>query len=106
MIRGGTVPVPPWRGVDGVAGPDLDHRTASGLDESPAFGDVQRLPVGVTMPRRVRAGGEPHGADPQPRGRDAGCDHVEPDVTGEGLGWPLGGRLLRLDLHVPPRVSG
>lgn len=57
VVRGGTVPVPLlWRCVDGVARPDLDHRSASGLDESPAFGDMQRLPVGVTVPRRVRAG--------------------------------------------------
>src|SRR5215472_5103206 len=47
-----TVPVPlVGRGIDDVARADLRDVTTSGLDESAAIGDVERLPKSVRVPR-------------------------------------------------------
>ncbi len=57
VVGGGAVPVPlAGRGVDGVARADLGDLAAAGLDQAAAFGDMQRLPYGVRVPRGAGAG--------------------------------------------------
>ena len=70
------------------------------LDEALAFGDVKGLSKGVGVPCGAGAGGEPHGADADARRFFAAGDGVDVDVSGEPLGWTLGGWLLGL----PPLV--
>jgi hypothetical protein len=62
------MPFPRW-GVDGVAGADRDNLAAAGLDQAAPLIDVQCLPVGVAVPRRMCAGREADEVDAQPRRR-------------------------------------
>src|SRR2546426_564266 len=54
VVGGGAVPVFFARGdADDVTGTDTNERPTARLYESVAFGDEQRLPERVVMPRRV-----------------------------------------------------
>jgi hypothetical protein len=51
------------RGADDVAGADFFDLAAAWLVEAVAFGDVEGLPDGVTVPCGAGRGGESEGAD-------------------------------------------
>src|SRR3954452_2515762 len=82
-VRCGAVPVLlAWFDVDHIAGTDLVHLAAA-RDVADAVGHIQCLAVGVGVPRRPGAGGEPHvrAAD---RGLFVGiADAVDVDGAGE-----------------------
>jgi hypothetical protein len=82
------------RGVYDVAWSDLDGALATGLDDAPAFSDVQRLPPFVRVPSRTRPGAEMHGTDVEPGGRLALGNGVNPDLSGEPFGRPFARRLF------------
>ena len=82
--RAGTVPVPlPGLGDDGVAGADLLHRPAAGLDPPGPLEDVEDLPAGVLVPGGARPGGEVHAERMEGRRGGGGRDLVDPDGAGE-----------------------
>lgn len=64
MVGRGAVPVPlTWRGIDHVAGTDLDDFAAAGLDQPDALGDIKGLADGVGVPGGADAGAEADGVD-------------------------------------------
>ena len=69
------------------------------LTRATTLRDPQRLPDGVRVPERARAGCEPHQVDPQARRCRRRRDDVEPDVPGEPGRRRLGGRWCGDDLH-------
>src|SRR4051812_8295252 len=101
-VRRGPVPVV-LTGIeeDAVAGADLLDRAAFALTAADAFGDEDRLAVGMRVPGGARAGREVHERGRECGGRLGRGDGVDVDVAGE----PVGRALLRLDgaagdLHV------
>src|SRR6266704_4460818 len=84
VVRGGAVPVPLVPGdIDDVAGTDPDDGSAAGLDQSFAFGDVERLGDRVRVPGGAGAGGEVHVAEGELVRFVPGRDWVDPGVAGE-----------------------
>ncbi len=74
---------------DAIAGLDDLDRAAFALAEPDAFGDEDRLAVGVPVPGGPCAGREVHGGGGE-RGRaGGGGDGVDVDVAGELGGRPL-----------------
>jgi NADPH:quinone reductase-like Zn-dependent oxidoreductase len=96
----GTMPVLfPVRSEDDVTGIELDDLLAPGLDQAAALSDVQGLAAVVGMPGGTGTGGEVPGGHVELRRRQPAGDGIDPHLTGERLGRPLGGRRLARDLH-------
>ena len=104
LLGRGAVPVL-FAGCDAhdVAGADSHERPAACLDVALAFGDEERLAVGVVMPGGVGAWREVHGAERPRRSALVGGDGVDEHVAGEPVGRPLHRGVLGLDFHVSLR---
>src|SRR2546429_4031160 len=93
-VRRGAVPVVLARLEEhAIAGTDLFDRAILTLAEADAFGDEDRLAVGVGVPGGARAGREVHRGRGERRGAGWGGDGVDVDVAGE----PVVGPLLGVD---------
>src|SRR6266511_2843443 len=100
VVGRSAVPVPlAGRCVDRVPGSDLDDFAAAGLDAPDTLGHVDRLTDGMGVPRVSGTWRKANHADADARRLLAARDDVEPDVSGEGVGAGLHGRLFGLDLH-------
>lgn len=102
-VGGGAVPVPfVGLGDDDVAGAEPDERPAARLDESFAFGAVERLAAAVAVPGGVGARREVDAAESDGRRPLAAGDCVDVDVAGEPFGGSTRGWGPGLSFHVSP----
>lgn len=99
-VVGGAVPVLlAGRTRHGLSRVSFEDDPVAGADQPDPADDVQRL-TRTWWCQKVRAPGEKRTMLTLIRdGLTPGMDHVEPDVAGEDLGWPLGGRWVFGELH-------
>jgi hypothetical protein len=110
-VAGGAVPVDLSRGEEHpVAGTDDLDRSTPALAQADAFGDVDRLAVGMGVPRGSCAGGEMHAARGKARRLRGRRDRIDVYGSREPVAWTgcgLCGVTGDLgDLHVVSPVSG
>jgi hypothetical protein len=100
MVGLGTVPVPLIRwGVNDVATSNVHDVTATRLNESGAFGDLQGLSVGMRVPSGPSTWSEVHKVDPNARRILALGDGINPDIAGEHCARAFARGLLGPYLH-------
>src|SRR5579872_1306606 len=73
------------RDPDDVAWPDLQYRTAFGLEASDAIDDVKRLTERMGVPIRSRARLEGHATGANPRWRRCIDNRILPDRAGKAI---------------------
>src|SRR6266508_679363 len=101
-VRGGAVPMLLARLEEhAVTGPDHLDRAAAALREADAFGDEDRLPVGVGVPRGARGRCEMDAARTQARRTRRSGDSVDEHIAREPVTWPCdGGDSVSCHLHL------
>jgi hypothetical protein len=90
----------PRRGVQRLAGMDLEDLAVPGPEPGNTLGDAEVLPAGVGVPGSARTGREPDDGYRHALVGVMRCgQEVHPDVAGELLGWVLDRGRGGFDVH-------